>query len=389
MKRTYIALFIGWMGLVQFAFVSGQTSEAPQARQSADGKKDANAERIDFSRARQLLRKQKSGEKLTPSEEAYLDKAKEIRRKGTADSKETASTGRDKIGLKPLTEMTAEDRYKGEEGGLYGQGRNTPPEEHRQAAMAQAKRIEPLDKPGKPSGEGRIVLVSISMSNATQEFSTFKRIADSDPAKSNRLTIVDCAQGGQAMAEWVNPEGGPWQVAARRLDEASVTPEQVQVAWIKLANKNPMGELDSHGKKLQRDTLSVVQNAKAKFPNLRIAYLGSRIYGGYTNRQLNPEPYAYESAFPARWLIRDQIRGDAALNYDETRGPAKAPLLLWGPYFWADGVTPRKSDMLVWLRSDLSGDGVHPSTTGREKVARMLLEFFRTDETAKPWFVKH
>jgi hypothetical protein len=49
-----------------------------------------------------------------------------------------------------------------------------------------------------------------------------------------------------------------------------------------------------------------------------------------------------------RWLIQDQIEGDAALNYDASRGPVKAPLLMWGHYLWADGTTPRQSDGLVW-----------------------------------------
>src|SRR5262249_36486084 len=35
------------------------------------------------------------------------------------------------IGLKPLTEMSAGDKYKGEDGGLYGAGKNEPPESHR------------------------------------------------------------------------------------------------------------------------------------------------------------------------------------------------------------------------------------------------------------------
>jgi lysophospholipase L1-like esterase len=61
---------------------------------------------------------------------------------------------------------------------------------------------------------------------------------------------------------------------------------------------------------------------------------------------------------------------------------------LWGPYLWADGVTPRASDKLVYTREDLAQDGTHPSQKGREKVARLILEFFATDELAKPWFAK-
>ena len=75
--------------------------------------------------------------------------------------------------------------------------------------------------------DGRIVLVSISMSNATQEFSRFKQLADADPDKSPLVTIVDCAQAGQAMAQWVDPKGKPWAEADRRLEAAQVTHPQV------------------------------------------------------------------------------------------------------------------------------------------------------------------
>jgi lysophospholipase L1-like esterase len=66
----------------------------------------------------------------------------------------------------------------------------------------------------------------------------------------------------------------------------------------------------------------------------------------------------------------------------------KAPLLLWGPYLWADGTTPRKADGLVWERDDLAGDGTHPSQSGRRKVADQLLKFVKTDPLAATWFVK-
>ena len=40
-----------------------------------------------------------------------------------------------------------------------------------------------------------------------------------------------------------------------------------------------LGIVEEHGRKLERDTLALLQNARALFPNLRIAYLGSRTYG--------------------------------------------------------------------------------------------------------------
>jgi hypothetical protein len=297
--------------------------------------------------------------------------------------------GKESVGFTPLNEMSATDKYKGEDGGLYGEGKNEPPSVHRAAAKRATENITPLDADGRPAADGKIGLVSISMSNATQEFSYFKQLADNDQNKSPRVAIVDCAQGGQAMAQWVDPKARAWIEADRRLAAAGVSPNQVQVAWIKLANVSPSGDLAEHGRKLERDTLAVVHNAKARFPNLQIAFLGSRIYGGYATTALNPEPYAYEGAFAVRWLIQDQMKGSADLNYDASKGPVKSPLLLWGPYFWADGTTPRKSDSLVWERKDLAGDGTHPSDSGREKVAKMLLEFFKTDSNAATWFVKN
>jgi hypothetical protein len=196
------------------------------------------------------------------------------------------------------------------------------------------------------------------------------------------VVIVDCAQGGQAMAEWAPPKAPPWSEALRRLESAGVSTQQVQAAWVKLANKGPTGSFQEHARRLERDTQAVLQNAKWRFPNLRVVYLGSRTYGGYAIGGLNPEPYAYESAFAARWLIQRQMKGDGELTLGKT------PLLLWGPYLWADGVRGRKYDQLTWSREDFGNDGVHPSASGREKVADLLLNVLTTDPLAKGWFAK-
>jgi len=354
--------------------------------------------KIDWNYARQLYQRSQRGETLTPEEKAYLDRAREERKKKGAgadrepqqrpDQRTRAGVGLTSMGLVPLPEMTT-DRYKGEDGGLYGGGHNDIPAAHQPAAQKEIAAIRPLDANGRPSPDGKIVLISIGMSNTTMEFQAFKRIADADPDKSPRLVIVDGAQGGQAAAEWAN-SSGPWDTLAQRLAASGATSPQVQVAWIKQAQKGParLGEFPAHARNLQRDLVTILNRLKQRYPNVRIAYCSSRIYAGYAVTVLNPEPYAYEGAFSVRWLIQDQIKGEAALNYDPQRGEVKAPLILWGPYLWADGMRARKADGFTWVREDFGADGTHPSGSGCQKVARLLLKFFKEDPSARPWFLK-
>jgi hypothetical protein len=300
---------------------------------------------------------------------------------------------RNSIGVKPLTEL-GDEKYKGETGGLYGNGHNEPPPEQQQAATKAAARIQPLDAQGKPSASGKIGLLGVGMSNTTQEFSTFKKLADSDPQKSDKVAIVDVAQGGQASEQWIDPASDVgkrvWGTVDSRLKAADVSNEQVQVAWIKqaLIRQAVFGEFPAHAKKLESDLVTTLQLLKKRFPNLQLAYMSSRIYAGYATTPLNPEPYAYEGAFSIRWIIDSQVKGDPQLNCDPPRGEVKAPVVLWGPYLWGDGTTPRK-DGVVWNRDDLrDNDGTHPSPSGQKKVAELLLTFFHADPYAKSWYLK-
>jgi hypothetical protein len=289
--------------------------------------------------------------------------------------------------------MTADDRYKGMDGGLYGGGKNTPPPDLQKAVDAVLPQIAPLDADGKASPNGKVVLLSIGMSNTTQEFSTFKRLADADPAKSPALVIVDGAQGAQEATRWDDDTAKPqpWQTAEQRLKVAGVTPAQVEVVWLKQARHGPadVGPWPKHADEMRPRLVACLNIARRRLPNLRIVYLSSRIYAGYAVSALNPEPYAYEGAFVMRSLIQNQMKGDPQLNWDPAKGEVKAPLLLWGPYLWADGTTPRKSDGLIYNREDLGPDGTHPSpNSGAPTVARLLLDFLKTNPNARGWFLK-
>lgn len=349
---------------------------------------------IDWNRAQQLHRRASSGEKLSPEDQAYYERAKAARARGGQGQPQggrPAAPAPWTQHLTPLTELGT-GKYKDEDGGLYGGGKNEPPKAHLDAAMKESAKIQPLDADGKPSKDGKIGLLSVGMSNTTQEYSRFKQIADADSAKSSRVVIVDTAQGGQTGLRWADTKSALWNEVDNRLQRAGVSPQQVQVAWMKQAEAGPAqyGDFPKHAKQLQASLVTSLANLKQKFPNLRIVYLSSRIYAGYATTSLNPEPYAYEEAFTMRWLIQDQIAGKPELNYDAAKGSVKSPLLLWGPYLWADGETPRKADGLIYKKEDLrDSDGTHPSDSGRQKVADLLLKFLKSDATAKPWFLRN
>ncbi|HEX8911267.1 MAG TPA: hypothetical protein VF796_02825 [Humisphaera sp.] len=362
---------------------------------------------VDMTKARALHDRLQRGETLTADEQAYLQRAKESMQRGQPSGPQGAGkpgsgpmagkpaiTGQESTGLVPLTQLKDGAKYKGQAGGLYGGGSNRPPEAHAKLAAAAASQVTPLDAAGRPAKDGKVVLMSIGMSNTTGEFSRFKQIADADPAKSPDLLIVDGAQGGKDAAAWANVgngiTNGTWEEADRRIKAAGATPQQVQVVWIKqaLAGPSRVGDFPAHAQALQKDLETILAVAKARYPNLKLAYLSSRIYAGYAVTMLNPEPFAYEGAFAVRWVIDDQIKGEPRLNADPAKGDVKAPVALWGPYLWADGSKGREGDDLVWRPGDLGGDGTHPSPTGREKVAQLLLAFLKSNDTAKVWFVK-
>src|SRR5205809_445816 len=96
----------------------------------------------------------------------------------------------DTTGMAPLTEL-GPSQYKGFEGGLYPNGKIQRPGVHDRVGILIATQIKPLDAQGQPSDEGKIVLLSIGMSNTTQEFSTFMRLAQNERQKNPKVLLVD------------------------------------------------------------------------------------------------------------------------------------------------------------------------------------------------------
>jgi len=306
------------------------------------------------------------------------------------------------IDKRPLPELGYRP-YQGYPTGLYPNYANNRPPAHLAAAMELATNgIVPRDASGNfNTNTGKIVLLSIGMSNTTQEFASgdrqtsdrrraFKYRADIDLAKNPQLVIVDGAQGGQDATRWTNLAATTWSTVTTRLQNAGVTTQQVQVAWIKqsLQNITNYGVFPAHAQELERDLEIIARNLKLLFPNIQLAYVSSRTRCYSTNSPAtNPEPYSWQVGFSTKWMIEKQINGAPELNFDPARGPVVSPLLSWGPYLWVDGLEPR-SDGLIWECGDVVLDFTHPSSNGVYKVASQLLAFFKTDPTATPWFLR-
>lgn len=292
----------------------------------------------------------------------------------------------------PLTEL-GENEYvrmdgmpTGFSGGLYPNGSNLRPDQHEAAGLELSHQIQPLTVDGQVNeNNGRILFISIGMSNTASEFETFIRLAQQQTELNPQLVLINGALPNQIAERWANPEGIAWQELDRRITTYGYSPQQVQIAWVKLTNTGG-GNFPQKALALEADLQVIVQHLKEKFPNLKMIFLSSRTRSYTYWRGLSPEPLAYETGFAVKWLIEKQIQGDPELNFDPKRGEVRAAFLSWGPYLWADGENPRE-DGFRWLTSDLAADCTHPSSAGAQKIAHKLWEFFSTDSISRDWFL--
>ncbi|MCX7013034.1 MAG: hypothetical protein NTW86_10845 [Candidatus Sumerlaeota bacterium] len=364
MKRMPTMLLMGLLAALAFNGQSGAAEGQGASEGAAQSRPNGAAAMKAQALARQRAQSQPAGEWV----KAHLP--------------------RDHVDLIPLTDL-GKGMYQGEQGGLYPNGENDMPAEHRKAGERLAREIRPLDAEGKLDENGKIVFMSVGFSNTSLEFSAFTKAVAEEKGLNPHLVAVNGAIGMQPAQAAADPNSDYWKaVDQQRLGQAGVTPKQVQVLWVKETYPGPHAPFPAEAKKLQGLLVQVMNTCQDRFPNVKLAYLASRIFAGYSIVGGNPEPWSYEFGFSAKWLIADQLAGKPELNYDPAKGPVRSPWLAWGPYLWADGVKPR-GDGLVWLREDLTDkDGMHPSDKGVAKVVKMLMDFMKTDSTAKPWFVK-
>jgi hypothetical protein len=269
-------------------------------------------------------------------------------------------------GLVPLTDL-GKRRYHGYAGGLYPAGQNRPPRGYQNQGLAAALRVRPLN--------GHVVVLSVGIGNASQEFRALTRLAAADPEVNPSVKLVDGAMGAWDARKIAKPGAGYWSAVDRRLKAEGLTRADVQVVWLKTAISGEDRHFPGDAKALRNQLRTIVQLLGRRYKNLRLVYTSSRIYAGYAITPFNPEPAAYDSGFAVKWLVQDRITSRT-----------KGPWVGWGPYLWADGLRTR-SDGLTWSCDDFKDDGTQPSTAGSAKVARLMLRFFKSELTAKSWFL--
>ena len=302
----------------------------------------------------------------------------------------------------PVSDLLV-DRYKGYAGGQYPGG-NAIPADHLAAGMAKAALIQPRAVDGTPSANGRYVLMSIGMSNATQEWcagngsppctpNSFTGQALADVAvERTELAIVNGALGSQTCTAWDDATDTNWNRVQTLLANQGFGEAQVQAIWLKCANPQPTMALPasgSHAYQVETGMANIIRIARQRYPNLQMVFVSNRIYAGYATTTLNPEPHAYETGFAVKWLVAAQIEQARNGTVDPRAGDlalATTPWIGWGPDLWANGTTPR-SDGLTYVRSNLAADGTHPSATGVTKVGGLLLAFFKTSPVTSCWFL--
>ena len=307
----------------------------------------------------------------------------------------------------PLTDLLTA-AYFGNQGGLYPGGVNQPPADHDSAIRARRNAIKALDVNGDESPFGKYVLLSIGRADVTQEWcsaatrppctawSLMGRAAADPGVNHYTLVIVNGADSGQHdVRQWASASSPNYdRIKTARLMPLGLSENQVEIIWAQLDDLYPINRIptdSSDANVLLSNLGQVMRTLRVRYPHLQLVFLSSRLYAGFATTDLAPEPYGYEQGFAVKWLVESQIREmrgstpnpwAGSLNYVKKT----APVLVWGPYLWAAGETPR-SDGLLWRRTDFESDGITPSQDGENKVGFALLNFFKSSPYTRCWFV--
>ncbi|MCB9020507.1 MAG: hypothetical protein H6548_00150 [Chitinophagales bacterium] len=287
--------------------------------------------------------------------------------------------------LPPLDEL-GEGKFMGYTGGLYPEGRNIMPAGFFIEAVNISRSIQPLNKQGSPDPNGQIGVVAIGASTVAMFGDALGKMIYDVPGIRPEIVYVNGGIGGQDLNKIHDPMARYWLEVDKRVQLAGLTNEQVQVAWMQEDDlRNTTAKFPDRADMLADAFTYAAQQLKIRYPNLQLLYFTGRHTTEYMPADAkvkHMEPRAYLNGWGTKFVIERQINGDPELSF---KGPdAKAPLLLWGPYFWTQGEKPR-ADGYTFTKDLVNADGVHPNASGEVKVARDILDFWQQDPVSVQW----
>lgn len=301
----------------------------------------------------------------------------------------------DSLEALPLMELGAAYYYS-YQGGLFPGGSNADPNPH----LTNGKNISKSIKPRNSAGEvdyvnGDVILLGIGPSVASDPYNEWKETQrDLDwPGTNPCLQVKGNFIGGKNTSEMLDIGGTYWSNFSSGLDAKAIEPEQVQIAWMLLMSNTDSMDLDYYIDTVTKEYIQIIQNLQTILPNLQQIFISGVHYTGYTSQYHHRynyivEPFGYWSNLVVKNVIGLQINGDTRLDY---LGEDKvAPFITWGPYFWADGITPRASDDLSWqchyFRDDTIGGGFHLKDEYKYLEGDLIDDFFNTNAISRIWY---
>lgn len=290
----------------------------------------------------------------------------------------------------PLNNMGSHTYY-GFQGGFYPNGYNMPQGQYAADLDSISHTIWGLDTAGvRKNKAGQIVIGGVGACLSGAPVNGLRR-RKNNPNTIQNINYVNFEFGGASFEHLADPNGSYWGHVDAKMSSQNTTYKQVQILWMITDDSSAITAFPDRALIAKENIKAAARTLKIKFPNLKILYLMGRpftwdsaaIHSKVMNvRSKNPAPY--NQGWAEKWAIEDQINGDPSVAY---KGPnAVAPIITWGQYQWTRGTEPNL-DGFQWLLTDTS-DGLHPTNTGKDKMAQYLWNFLFTDPYTTVWFLR-
>lgn len=261
-------------------------------------------------------------------------------------------------------------------GGLYPDGRNTPPDSHLQIGIDQGRKIQKVNKQGQPDAKGKkVIFIGPTMSNGKRKGAGLVEAVRQEYGRSKDFTIFNGGYFGRDLTylykNWNEYEA--WVLGRFANTRINISPLQVGVVWMTNSVKGQDKPADEVIAEAQFYYEFVYQKVKKLFPMMEQFFVSSSGCSFYSKKpHLRSEPSAGLEGHGVKAFVASHL--------------GERPYVDWAWYGWGDGPTPRQYDGLRWLPEHFAADNLHPSLLGAAVWGKHLLEFFKTSPATAPWF---